>query len=359
MIKVYNIYLIKKFLNKLVYISLIFFGLVLVINLIEEINFLKDSQVEINIPIFLTLLNTPSLLYEMFPFIFLISTQFFFMELYDKKEIFTFKHFGLNNLNIVALLSITSLILGILIVTVFYSFSSMLKNEYLKIKNNYASDNKYLAAITKNGLWIKDTFENNIFIINADKIEKDNLLNVSITQFNETYELQKNIIAEKANIKDNEWNLFEVLVSDWQSNYSKFKEMDFYSNFNSTKINNLFSDLSSLNIFKLQELKKDYIAIGYSTDEIDIQNHNILSLPFQLMLMCVISSIIMINNKFKKNIIFNILVGIFFSVIIYYLSHFSHLLGQNGKLPLIFSVWFPLLIILIISSIGIVRLNEK
>ena len=359
MIKIHKSYLIKKFLIKLILISSIFFGLVLIVNLIEEINFLKNSKVVINTPIFLTLLNAPSLLYEMFPFIFLISTQFFFIDLYDKKEIFTLRQFGLNNLNIVTLLSVTSFLLGILIITIFYNFSSLLKNEYLKIKNNYASDNKYLAAITKNGLWIKDISEKYILIINSDKIEKDNLLNLSITQFDANYEFKKNIIAKKADIKDNEWILYDAVITNWDNEYSEYKETNVYTNFNSTKINNLFSDLSALNLFKLQNLRKDYVSIGYSTDEIDIQNHKILSLPFQLVLMSVISAIIMINNKFKKNIILNIFFGVLISVIIYYLNHFSQLLGENRKLPLVLSVWFPLLIMLIISSIGIVRLNEK
>ena len=47
-------------------------------------------------------------------------------------------------------------------------------------------------------------------------------------------------------------------------------------------------------------------------------------------------------SEFNKRIItsFFLLLVIFFSVSIYYLSHFSSLLGENGKLPLILSIWF-------------------
>ena len=57
--------------------------------------------------------------------------------------------------------------MGIFIITVFYSFSSNLKNLYLELKNKYTSDSEYLAVITKNGLWIKDIDKGNIKIINA------------------------------------------------------------------------------------------------------------------------------------------------------------------------------------------------
>ena len=55
----------------------------------------------------------------------------------------------------------------------------------------------------------------------------------------------------------------------------------------------------------------------------------------------------------------HIIFGIFCSVIIYYINYFSNLLGLNAKLPLIFSIWLPLLILSFISLIGLVRINEK
>ena len=41
---------------------------------------------------------------------------------------------------------------------IFYNLSAKLKFTYLELKNVYAKDNKYLAVITENGLWIKDIF---------------------------------------------------------------------------------------------------------------------------------------------------------------------------------------------------------
>ena len=80
-ISIHKKYLLKKFTKKIFLISFIFLFLVLIINLIEETSFLKDTETSIITPILLTALNAPSLMYEMFPFIFLIATQFFFIEI--------------------------------------------------------------------------------------------------------------------------------------------------------------------------------------------------------------------------------------------------------------------------------------
>ena len=193
-IDIHKLYLLKKFVKKIFLVSAIFFILVMIINLIEEANFLKDSETNFLTPIILTSLNAPSLLYEMFPFIFLISTQFFFIEIFENKEIYTLRQFGIDNFSILKFLSFSSFILGFVIIIVFYNFSSILKNEYLKIKNNYAGDKKYLAVITKNGIWIKDNLDTGTIIINADKIDGEFLINSSITKFNNKFQIKKNII---------------------------------------------------------------------------------------------------------------------------------------------------------------------
>ena len=358
-INIHKQYLLKKFLKKIFLISFIFLILVLIINLIEEANFLKNSNTQFSTPILLTALNAPSLLYEMFPFIFLLSTQFFYIEIYENREIYTLKQFGVDNFSILKFISLTSLVVGFLIIVLFYNFSSILKNQYLKIKNEFAGDKKYLAVITKNGIWIKDSSDDGSIIINSDKIQDKYLINTSITHLNENFDIQKNIIAKKIDIENKDWKLFDVIITDGKNASNKYDEYSLNSNFDLEKISNLFSDLTSLTYFELLKLERDYKSIGYSIDEINIQKQRIYSLPILLSIMTIIASIIMIYNKFKKNLLLNLFIGIFFSVCIYYLGNFSNLLGENGKFPLILSVWFPIIILIILSTIGIVKINEK
>ena len=116
----------------------------------------------------------------------------------------------------------------------------MCKNQYLKIKNNYTKDNKYLAVITKNGIWIKDTSSEGVVIINADRIEDKFLINLSITKLSNNFIIQKNIIAEKADIRSSNWKLTEAVITNAENNSVKLKNTNFKSNFDFDRINNLF-----------------------------------------------------------------------------------------------------------------------
>ena len=92
---------------------------------------------------------------------------------------------------------------------------------------------------------------------------------------------------------------------------------------------------------------------------IKVYENKIFSVPIYLAIMTLLSGIIMFNSKYKKSKIFNVILGISLSVVIYYVNYFSGLLGETGKIPIVLSVWLPLIILILISSIGLVRLNEK
>ena len=83
-------------------------SLAFILNLLTEIDFFKDINTNSNFLIFLSALNSPDLVFEMLPFIFLITAQLFFIKLYENKEIEILKYSGLNNMSILKLLTYLS-----------------------------------------------------------------------------------------------------------------------------------------------------------------------------------------------------------------------------------------------------------
>ena len=359
-LKTYIRYISKEFLETIIKVTFIFFSLIFILTVFEELSFFKEAQVSFLYPVFLTFLNSPSILYDIFPFIFLISTQFFFIRIFEKNELSVYKNFGLNNFKILKILTLVSLILSLLIILLFYNFSAKFKFLYLDLKNNYADDNKYLAVITENGLWLKDEMEESILIVNAETIYENFLTEVSIVELTKNFELIRNIEAEKVDIKNRKWRIYDAKQHINKNNItSNEKELYLNTNFNLEKINSLFSNLSSLTMWELEKLKKDYESLGYSTLEINTHRHKIIAYPIYLMIMTLVSGIIMLNIKINKSRIFNLILGISLSVIIFYIQYFFNLLGENGKIPVIMSIWFPLMILSILSCIGLIRINEK
>ncbi|MDC1025859.1 LptF/LptG family permease [Candidatus Pelagibacter sp.] len=356
--KVYIKYIIKNFIKLLLIVSSIFFMLVLLLNLLEELNFFKNIDQNLYYPLLLNILNAPSILINIFPFIFLISTQFLLINLIDKNELIILKNFGIDNLKLIGIISFISFIASLFIIIFFYNFSAKLKHFYLEIKNDFASDNKYLAVITDNGIWIKDEIKDNKIIINANLIEGNILKEVVITQFDNNFSPKKYIYGEIANIEKNDWVIEKatIIENNIRTNKNNFI---FQSNFNSEKINTLFANLTSLTMWELYNLKNEYDSVGYSVKEINLHLQKIYSFPVYLTILTIFASVLMLNVPINKPKFFYLVMGIFASVLIFYINHFSSLLGENDKLPVTLSVWLPHVIVSILTGIGMVRINEK
>ena len=352
-------YLINLFFKKILLISSIFLCLVFIMNLFEEVSFFKDISSNIILPLITTTLNAPSILYLVFPFIFLISAQLFFIELIEKNELELLKINGYTNTKILSIIALLSFIIGLFVLVVFYNFSSKLKFIYLEIKNKYSLDDKYLAVINQNGLWIKDIVNTETYIVNATKIEEETLRNVTITIYDKNFEIKKIISSKNVDISKNDWVIKKPIIFKGNISEKLDQDMSLFLNFDIAKINRLFKNLSSLNFYQLYKLKEDYSNINYSYQEIDLHIKKIISFPFYLTIMSVLSSIIMLNIKRNNPHITYVLIGIFSSVTIYYINVLFQTLGKNGTVPLNLSIWIPIIILSAITTIGLIRINEK
>ncbi len=354
----YTKYLVKTYLISLMNVFFIFFCLIYILNLLTELEFFKQTDVKTYFPLYLSLINTPMFVFEMFPFIFLISTQFFFINLFNDNEINIFKYSGLKNTKIFSILAISTFFVGIFIISIFYNLSSNLKNLYLGLKSNYTEDKKYLAVITNNGLWIKDIYDENIIMINASSFNNNELLNTYISEFNRNFEIIRNIKSQKINITNKEWIIenAEIYV---QNNKEIVERLKFKTNFDYELIQNLFSNMSSLSFLELIEMRVNYKKLNYSLTEIDLQLFKLVSFPFYFILMFIFSAIIMMNTKTLRNKSLKITIGLFLSVIIYYVNNFFYVLGTSEKINVISSVFIPLIILTIINSFLMKNLNAK
>ena len=209
--------------------------------------------------------------------------------------------------------------MGIFMIVIYYNVASKLKFIYTDIKNNFSNDNKYLAVVNDSGLWLKDETDDSILIIKSKSINNNFLIDVIINEFDFNFQLIKTIQANKIDIDNKKWIIYNPIITKNNISQKELIEMNYKTNFDDNKIKTLFSNFSTLNLFELFNLQKDYKSLGYSSDEIKIHLLKLFSIPYFYGLMTILSSVIMINIKNNKSIFFNI---IFVLSLIYHLSYF-------------------------------------
>jgi len=101
------------------------------------------------------------------------------------------------------------------------------------------------------------------------------------------------------------------------------------------------------------------VARGYSSKLLKEKKHFYLSLPFFLVLMVLLSGIFILNSNERRQNAYYIFLSIVACVVIFYFKNFSTALGATEKIPLVLSVWSPVIILFLFCSVGIIQINEK
>ena len=355
-------YLLKNFLKTFFVVIAFFYCFGVILNLFEEIEFFKNLDVSIFTPLILTAIFIPSLIIQILPFIIFISSMWFMIKIRNNRDLLTLKVFGYSNLKIFFMLAITSFILGCCVLIFINPLTSSMSKFYEKTKSNYSKDIDHLVTFNKNGLWIKENLKSGQRIITAAKPEGHNLLDLTIFHIDKNSNLEEKIIAKEANIENNTWILNNVIIFKPVKGVlekESFKEYKIVSIYDYEKINSLFKNFDTMSFLDLIINYKRLLDNGYSKPFLNQSLHTLLSMPFFLFLMTSLAAILTMNTLKRSDNIKYIIIGLLVSVVIFYFKDLSLALGQTNRIPLILSVWAPVIALSLFASIGVVQINEK
>tara|TARA_B110000285_G_C15136869_1_gene627599 strand:+ start:1507 stop:2586 length:1080 start_codon:yes stop_codon:yes gene_type:complete len=357
--KIINKYLIVKFCKIVFNTVLIFLALGVVLNLFEEIEFFKNLNLFFALPVILSLSYVPTLILELLPFIFFLSSMFYFLHLRSSKDLLSIKVFGYSNIRIILILSFFSFFLGLIFLFTVNPITSTLIKYYETEKARYSRDVDHLISINKNGVWIKEIKDSSYNIINAEKLNNESLEKISIFMFNNE-KLTKRIESESALITNNPWDMKNVYVYDMvENNTTFFENYMFESDNTSERINSLYKNLNTISFLDLVLNYSNLNQNGYSKKLLNEKINKFISLPVFLFLMVVLAAIFTIGSLKNKQNFYYIIVSILTCVFIYYFKDISFALGQAEKISLFLSIWMPLIVISLFCSIGVIQINEK
>ena len=355
-------YLLKNFFKTFFVVLAILYCFGVILNLFEEIEFFKNTEVGLFLPLVLTCLLVPGMLIKILPFIIFISSMWFMLKIRNNRDLLTLKVFGYSNLRIFLILALTSFFIGWIILLIINPITSSMAKYYEKTKSNYSRDIDHLVTFNNNGLWIKENFENGSRIISADKPDGDSLINTTIFHLDVNSYLIEKITAKKTFIKNNNWILNDVIVFKPSNGILETKKLDQYS-INSIytyeKITSLFKNFDTMSFVDLVMNYKELLKNGYNKTFLNQSLHTLLSLPFFLLMMTAIASILTLHTLKKSDNLKFITLGLIVSVLVFYFKNLSLALGQTDKIPLILAVWAPVLALSLFALVGVLQINEK
>ena len=355
-------YILKSFFKKFLIVTFTIYSFGIVLNLFEEVEFFKDTNASIFIPLLLTCIFVPSLIIKLLPFIIFISSIWFMVKIRNNKELLTLKIFGFSNIKIFFILALSSFIFGWVILFFINPMTSSLVQYYEKTKSNYARDIDHLVTFNKNGLWIKESINGIERIITASQPEEFSVNNIEIFELNKNFNVKRKIFSSSANIKNNKWILKNVKIVSFENGLIKETNKDLHSLnsiYNYDKIVNLFNNTDTFSFVDIIFNFKSMSEKGYSEEFLKQASHSMMTLPFYLFVMTALAAILTLHTMKNAESFKFIIMGLIISVIIYYFKDLSLALGKTDRIPLILSIWTPIIALSFLTLVGIIQINEK
>jgi lipopolysaccharide export system permease protein len=270
---------------------------------------------------------------------------------------------GYSNIQIIFIPALTSFVVGYVIVFLIVPFSSSMLKYYEELRSEY-NETKNLVFVNETGIWILDKNEKEKNIIRIEKINKDFSMIGQITIYN--YDISNNFIkrldASDGIIKDKNWQLNKVYIISANKNNNKENYLSNYNYASNININQLKNVYKNTDTTSLLDINKEMLILedkGYSTIDLRIRFQKLISFPIYLLAMSVLSGLMIINLGKTSNYMKYGTYGVIISIIIYFLNDLSITIAKSGIIPVDFSVWIPIFLIILINLVGITQVNAK
>ena len=358
-------YLSLEFMKCLGYVFIVFLSIAILTNFIEEMVYFKEKELDnvLATILTLTLYKSPNTIIETSIFIFLFAGILFFVKFMKNNEINTVKLSGISNLLSILTPAVISFAIGIIIIIIISPFSAEMLKIYEKNKRIF-SQNDNLIVINDTGLWFMESNENSYKIIRSDKIANNDfskLYNSTIYELDKEFNFVKRYDSKLIFINKKTWILEDtsILESKYNNDTKSIQEINFISNIDINELKDLFSNVNTVSFLEIFNSIKKLNSRGYSGDELKVKFHKYLSLPIYLFSMIILSTLFTIKSKKKFSNFFYIFLAVILGIVIYFLNDLSIALGISGKINLTLSVWIPIFLIIVISTLNIFTINEK
>ena len=295
-----NLY-IFKITNKYLLINLILIlFLITFINLIEIARNLTETNQNLLVYLYLTLLKIPTIINEIFPFVTIISISFLFRYLINNNELTSMRNIGYSIFDIFLPVTISIFLFGFFNLIVLNPISASLEKGYDKILNKNFQD-IYSIKISSDVMRIKNiNDEFGLNFIEIKKIDVNSMManDIKILTINEKG--KQLIIAKDGRIKDKKFFLEQVKVFDIIEN--KYKENNILIldlNFSKENIINSIINYKNVPFYDYITHTKILKKFNLYSTEISLYYLSEILNPFFLVMLGFV--VLGFSAKFKRN----------------------------------------------------------
>lgn len=342
-----NLYIARKFLALFGQVFGAFLGIMLTIDIIDQLRRFADPGISVGEAAVLSLMNVPASLYRILPLILVLSAIGLFVGLARSSELVAIRAAGRSGLRFVMAPVATAFIIGAVAVGVLNPLVAATSREYDALSQGHARGGSVLS-ISEAGLWLRQGGEAGQTVIRSTRANLDGteLYDVTFLTFALDGTPARRIEAQSARLDAGSWVL--TGVKSWpldaanpERSAVRAPEERLPTDLTAEKIRDGFGTPSAIGIWDLPAYIADLEKAGFSALDHRVWFQMELALPLMFAAMVLIASAFTMRHSRLGKTGSMVLLALLGGFVAFFLRNFGQVLGANGQVPILLAAWIP------------------
>lgn len=344
-----NLYIARRFLGTVGKVFLIFFAILMLIDMIEQLRRFSDAGIGLAGAMELSLLNVPETLYRILPLIVVMGAIANFLGLARSSELVVVRAAGRSGLRFLMTPLLVSVGLGLVAVALFNPLVAATSKAYDDKRSELSQGGRSVLSVADTGLWLRQGSDSGQTVIQAARSNLDGteLFGVTFVGFDTDGTPGKRIEAETARLIEGAWELTGTKSWDLTSPNPELSAVidpgpvALPSDLTPERIRDSFGTPSAIAFWDLPRYIADLERAGFSAQAYKLWYQMELALPVLMAAMVLVAAgFTMRHVRFGgtgRMVLFALLAGFGF----YFLRNFAQALGDTGQIPVLLAAWSP------------------
>ncbi len=344
-----SFYVARKFFLTVAGVFMIFFGIMMLIDTIEQLRRFSSSDISMTTAAYMALMNVPESLYRILPLIMIIAAITMFLGLARSSELVVVRAAGRSGLSFLAAPIVTALLIGAFAVSVFNPLVAATSKKYDVLFASQSQGRGSILSVSDTGLWLRQGGADGQVVIQAARANSDGteLIGVTFLTFGADGLATTRIEADKAVLEPGAWVLSDAkrwALSDTNPESTAVQieqNLRVPSELTRDSIRDSFGTPSAIPVWELPGYIASLERAGFSARSYRVWLQMEFAQPVLLAAMVLIAAgFTMRHARFGKTgsmVLFALLAGF----LIFFLRNFVQVLGNTGQIPIMLAAWSP------------------
>lgn len=342
-------YIARRFLFSFLGVLGIFFLLLILFDMVEQIRRFGGTEATFGGILRLTLLRVPESLYQILPLVMILSAVWLFLAMARSSELVVARSAGRSALRSLISPCLVALLIGVTGVALFNPLVAATSKRYEQVADRYRGIDTSVLSISREGLWLRQGNEAGQTVIRATRANLDGtrLFDVTFLGFGLDGTAAFRIEAASAELVPGAWQLEDA--KEWRFDVEgnieraavEHPSMSLASNLTQSEILDGFGTPSAIPIWDLPEFIARLESAGFSAKAHRVFLHMELATPLLLVAMVLVGAGFTMRHARLGRTGLMVLTALVLGFTLYFIRNFAQILGENGQIPVLLAAWGP------------------